>query len=265
MRREGHKTLSFVEKQSSKISNAINKEQFYHLNEDPAVDYCELETEKDRIRLNVPIHVGFYVLSYGKLLLLEFIYDFLALYIDHRDYQICQGDTDSLYLSFSGRDMFTLVPPAKRKAFATDYPKRFAVDYCPAHETRYFDAVFQGELWEPEACCEAVAKYDIRTPGKFHREFIGTGIIALSPKCYYCIGPESKQSHKGISKRLNPFTSDDYKRILTERTTAQGTNRGFRIKGDDIFTYTQSKRGLNYLYTKRVVGKDGTTTFPSAL
>jgi hypothetical protein len=49
------------------------------------------------------------------------------------------------------------------------------------------------------------------------------------------------------------------------QTKSHGINRGFRVKNDNMFTYVQEKKGLNYLYCKRPVCKDGVTTLPTHL
>ena len=220
---------------------------------------------KDRVLLDVPISVGFFVLEYAKLLLLSFYFDFLVEFISFDKFALIQCDTDSMYFSLSEPSLFLAVALEKRSKFIQQYENWFARDYCHLHKEMFFECMFNGSEWKPESCCKVFAKYDSRTVGKFHTEWKGDGIIALCSKCYYCIGDYCKHSSKGISKRHNQLTAKDYKDVLTSQTISKGTNRGFRVRGPKIFTYTQNRKGLNYLYSKRKVGEDGITTYPTHL
>lgn len=224
----------------------------------------EVEKCKSSINLNVPVSVGFFVLQYGKLKILRFYYDFLMKYVDFSDFCLVQMDTDSLYLGISGKNLFRCVRTESRSAFINEYEQWMTKDYCDEHKAEFFETVFAGKDWNGDRCCIEAAKYSSRTPGLFHVEFRGDYIVALSSKCYYC-GPNPKISSKGISKRHNKLTEDDYYNILANKTTATGLNKGFRLKGSDMYTYTQNRRGLSYLYTKRVVANNGVSTLPTQL
>jgi len=47
--------------------------------------------------MNIPVHIGFAVLQMAKLRMLEYHYDCLDEYVDRRDYQCINMDTDSSY------------------------------------------------------------------------------------------------------------------------------------------------------------------------
>ena len=221
---------------------------------------------KERVRLNVPIAVGFFVLEYAKLLLLSFYYDFLLEFVPFNKFALIQCDTDSLYFSLSEPSLFLAVSEEKRAKFVCEYKNWFAREYCEDHKYEFFAHMFTNKTWTPKDCCETFAKYDSRTVGKFHTEWKGDGIIALCSKSYFCIGGEQKKySSKGISKRHNQLTAKDYKEVLANQQISTGINRGFRIKGHKIFTYIQKRKGLNYLYAKRKVGNNGITTYPTHL
>ena len=61
----------------------------------------EVESCKKAIKLNLPIQVGFFVYQYAKLRMLHVYYDFLDKYLDHADFQMCEMDTDSAYITIS--------------------------------------------------------------------------------------------------------------------------------------------------------------------
>lgn len=47
------------------------------------------------------IQLGFFVLQYAKLRMLQFYYDFLDQYIDRSDFEFMEMDTDSAYFAIS--------------------------------------------------------------------------------------------------------------------------------------------------------------------
>lgn len=264
MNKESHTDISFHELSDETIAGLVNNKRFNKLDEigDSAL---EIENSKSRIKLDVPIQIGFFVLEYAKLLLLQFYYDFLLAFIPFHKFALIESDTDSMYFSLSEESLFLAVPIEKRADFVQQYDKWFAKDYCDAHKDKFFECKFTSQQWLPDECCKTIAKFDSRTVGKFHTEWEGQGVIALSSKCYYCIGNETKYSSKGLSKRHNHLTEKEYLHTLTNQKITHGVNRGFRVKGNSIFTYVQRRKGLNYMYGKRIVSTDHITTYPTQL
>ena len=62
----------------------------------------ELESRKPRILIRRPFQIGIAVYQLAKLRMLEFYYDFLDRYVDRRDFELIQMDTDSNYMAISG-------------------------------------------------------------------------------------------------------------------------------------------------------------------
>ncbi len=50
--------------------------------------------------------------------------------------------------------------------------------------------------------------------------------------------------------------------VLKTQESGSGTNRGFRVRDNAMFTYTQTRAGLSYFYPKRKVAADGVSTTP---
>lgn len=125
--------------------------------------------------------------------------------------------------------------------------------------------MFNGQTWNPLDCCKASAKFHKRSLGLFHCENVSRGVVALCSKCYYCFGEEPKYSSKGVSKLHNNYTEKDYFDVLINQKIAYGTNKGFRVKGEEIFTYVQNRKALNYFYGKIIVSQDHVTTKPTLL
>ena len=59
----------------------------------------------------MPIQLGFFVLQYAKLRMLEFYYNCVDKYLDRKDFQYCSMDTDSAYFSMSDNSFESLVSP----------------------------------------------------------------------------------------------------------------------------------------------------------
>ena len=85
---------------------------------------------KDRVLLDVPISVGFFVLEYAKLLLLSFYFDFLVEFLPFDKFALIQCDTDSMYFSLSEPSLFLAVAQEKRSKFIQEYENWFAREYC---------------------------------------------------------------------------------------------------------------------------------------
>ena len=83
-----------------KTHSAINSKMFQPLNHITDQLY-EVELFKSEIEHREPIIVGFFILRYAKLRMLEFYYNFFKKFCDNDKYEELQMDTDSLYLALS--------------------------------------------------------------------------------------------------------------------------------------------------------------------
>ena len=86
----------------------------------------------------------------------------------------------------------------------------------------------------------------------------GTGMVAFNLKTYYCWSSAVKNtSSKGLSKRTNRFTKKIYKSVLEDQLSVKETNRGFVLKNNTMYIYSQLRTGLTFLYVQRRVLADG--------
>ena len=114
------------------------------------------------------------VYQLAKLRMLQFYYDFLDKYIDKRDYELIQMDTDSMYFALSCDTLEEAVKPELKLEFENN--------------------VKQWLSWD---------KWSNREPGLFKLEKEGTRAVALSSKCYFVDDENSgkiKKSSKGVSQ-----------------------------------------------------------------
>ena len=89
-------------------SSLINNKHFRQL--DVVTDNAyEIEMGKGVVTYTLPLHIGFIVYQYAKLLMLQFYYDFIDRYVERPLFQYCDIDTDSAYIAFAGDSIDDLV------------------------------------------------------------------------------------------------------------------------------------------------------------
>ena len=243
-------------------SRMINDRRFRQL--DVVIDNAyEIEMSKRTVTYALPIHVGFFVLQYAKMRMLQFYYDFIDRYLERPLFQYCEMDTDSAYLALAGESVDDLVTPELREHYFRYRSQWLPSECCVDHKSEYVRCRLAGHPWIGSAsCCVARKAYDKRTPGLFKVEWSGDGFVGLCSKTYYCFGPTDKYSTKGLSKRHNEIDKDAFLEVLTNRRSGSGKNRGFRVNHSSVLTYVQERAALTYIYAKRVVLEDGVSTGP---
>lgn len=251
---------------AQKITHSINNPRFVKIVE-ITDNVVEIESEKDKIKWNLPIQIVFIVYQYAKLRMLEFYYDFLDTFVNRVDFQLLEMDTDSLYMSLSDTALQHVVIPTKRDLFFKTYDKWFPAPACE-HHTRDFRLARDGRrAWDNTFCAECILaeRKHKRTPGLFKIEYEGSSFIGLCSKTYFCVGNTgTKVSCKGLNKKLNVLIKSAYKNVLDNQESAGGTNMGFQTDGRHMFTYTQTRKSLSFLYIKReVLVPDGVNTGPT--
>ena len=116
----------------------------------------------------------------------------------------------------------------------------------------------------PRTCCNVHKKHDKREPGPFNEKTRCVGMLCLCSKAYCCYDKHTHK-HKFSSKGLNKKTLEmcgvagpmsKYRKVLEEAVNINSTNRGFWTFQHSVATYEQTKKGLAYLYPKRLVEKD---------
>ena len=77
----------------------------------------EVEMIERKIKLDLPIKLGYFVLQYAKLLMLEFYFDFMHVYVDRTNFEYCEIYTDSAYIAISGSSLEEVIKPEMRKQY----------------------------------------------------------------------------------------------------------------------------------------------------
>lgn len=204
-------------------------------------DFYEVENAKKSIKEDLPSHIGFFVYQYAKLRMLQYYHDFLDKYIDPTNFELVEMDTDSLYLALSKPTLEEVIRPEMMVEFLKDQ-----------------------ENWFPNEATPELAAYHKRTPGLFKVEWKGEAMWALNSKCYLGVGEKNKIAVKGVQKSRNAdiLVPEKFEGVLDTGEPVIATNRGFRVRNNDVWTYEMKKKGLTYLYVKRKVLADGVHTVP---
>ena len=195
----------------------------------------KVELRKIKINIDRPFQVGIVVYQLAKLRMLQFYYEFLAFYLDRRDFELIQMDTDSMYFALSRERLEDAIRPGYETQFEAEKKRWLA--------------------WN---------KWSNREPGLFKLEKEATSGIALCSKCYHMEDQatgKAKVSSKGVNKRQNEMRRERFERALAgDRDVV--VNRGFRMRDGAMYTYEQRKLGLSAYYDKRWVLPDGIHTEP---
>ena len=96
-----------------KTHSAINIKMFKRLNHITDQLY-QVELVKSEIKHREQIIVGFFILQYAKLRMLEIYYNFFKKFCDTDKYEELEMDTDSLYLALSEEFLGDVILPEKR-------------------------------------------------------------------------------------------------------------------------------------------------------
>ena len=92
---------------------AINNRLFRRLNNVERGIY-EVELVKSTVEHREPIIVGFFILQYAKLRMLELYYNFFDKFCDVQKFEELEMDTDSLYLALAHENLYDCIRPEMR-------------------------------------------------------------------------------------------------------------------------------------------------------
>ena len=186
----------------SKVCTFINLSVFKNMN-NLGQDLYEVETYKTRISVDTPIQIGFFILQYAKLRMLEFCYDCLNLYLKKNSFEHTQ--TDSIYMAINQSDL--------DQCISEKYKKRY--------ENEIFNSCSDkiSPLWVPRRCCAHHIALDRCRVGIFKKEFEACQMISLCSKSYIIQDSEGKQkiSCKGISKKQFVDPMNKFQQTLNEK------------------------------------------------
>ena len=203
----------------------------------------EVELSKAQIEHKERIIVGFFILQYAKLRMMELYYNFFTRFCDGNNFEELEIDTDSLYLALAEKELEDFKIPEMREEW-----QRLRSNDCVESFTA--DAVAN---FFPRTCYVKHKQHDKREPGLFKEEFRCTEMLCLCCKTYCCYdvtSNELKFSSKGLNKRVLEQSGDGplekYRWVLNEKVNVTSNNRRFRTNNHSVATYELVKKGLSY-------------------
>ena len=251
MDRSRHTTTKYANEE--KVNKLINESKFKSLNVLSANSF-EVELIKPVVEHKEPIIVGFFILQYAKLTMLQLYYSFFQLFCDPQKFELIEMDTDSLYMALAGETLADIIKPEMKLIWDLSRQDDCRDDFAANGHSNFF----------PRNCCNKHWVFDQRTPGLFKEEFRCTEMVALCSKTYCCFDSSSnttKLSCKGLNKHalVNDEPLQKYRKVLQKESVVT-TNRGFRVVKNSVATYDLKMNGLSYFYPKRQVLSDGIHT-----
>ena len=143
----------------------------------------EIRECKRRVNITQPYQCSIAIYQLAKLHMLEFYYNCLDKYLDQRDFDLIQMDTNLLYIAILGMSINEVVKPELEKEYDHGGKATFL----------------------------STSKYHNRTLGLFNAEFQGTRMITLMSKCYYAKDAKSQSvfSCKSVRKSRTPCLGRD--------------------------------------------------------
>ena len=221
-----------------KTHAAINSKLFKKLDHVNNSLY-EVELAKAQIQHKEPIIVGFFILQYAKLRMLELYHNFFTRFCDLNKFKELEMDADSLYLALAEAELEVFIRPEMRAEW-----QRLRSNDCVDNFTD--DTV---ENFFPRTCFVKHKQHDKREPGLYKEEFRCTDMLCLCSKTYCCYDVTSnkpKISSRCLNKRVLEQTGDGplakYRRALNEKVNVTSNNIGFRTNNHSVVPMSKSKK-----------------------
>ena len=158
MDRSRHTVTKYLN--DEKAHKAINSKFFKRLNflND---NLYEVEAAKPEEDHKEPIIVGFFILQYAKLRMLELYYNFFDKFCDFNSFEEMEMGTDSLYLALAHQSLEDCIKREMRETW-----NNVRKNYC----SNNFSANSFSNFF-PRTCCNEHIKHDKREPGLFKQVF----------------------------------------------------------------------------------------------
>ena len=228
--KEKHHDIIYVNE--TEIEAEIMDNHFYDMTELPN-GYYEVEKMKQKINLDLPIHLGVFILNYAKLRMLKLYYSFLDYYLPREDFGMVEMDTHSNYLGISAENVEDLIKPKLREEFELEKHNWFVTPRAS-----------QGK----------------RTPGLFKVEFKGDKIIGLCSKshCTELFPTENSPGQvkffiKGVNKGQLKNPMPHYEHVLNTKENFRACNSSIHAKDQSMVIYRQYKNAFTCFYPTRKV------------
>ena len=197
---------------SDRETHAANNSKLFRRLDHVNNSLYDVELVKAQIEHKEPIIVGFFILQYTKLRMLELYYNFFTRFCDVNKFQELEMDTDSLYLALAEKELEDCIRPEMRADRQRLRSKDCVYSFTADAVANFF----------PRTCCVKYKQHDKREPGFFKEEFRCTEMLCLCSKTYCCYDVtcnKHKFSSKGLNKSVLEKGGDGplekYRRVLS--------------------------------------------------
>ena len=136
----------------------------------------EVELAKAQNEYKEPILVGFFILQYAELRMMELYYNFFTRFCDVNKFEELEMDRDSLFFALAEKQLENCIRPDMRAQW-----QRLRSSDCDDN----FTADDLANSF-PRRCCVEPKQHDKREPGLFKEEFRCTEMLRLCSKTYCC-------------------------------------------------------------------------------
>ena len=208
---------------------------------------CEVELAKAQTEHKEPIIVGFFILQYGKLRMLELYHNIFTRFCDVSKFEELEMDTDSLYLLLTEKELEDCIRP-EMGAEGQRLRSNGCVDSFTA------DAVAN---FFPRTSFLKHKQHDKREPGLYKEEFRCTEMSRLCSKTYCCYDVTSnnfkfcsKSFNKRVLEQNGKGPLEKYSRALNENVKVTSNDRGVQTNNHSVATNEQVKKVFLLLPTK---------------
>ena len=189
MDRSRHTVTKYLN--DEKTQGVINTKLFKrldHIND----QFFEVEVAKAEIELKESIIVGFFILQYAKLRMLELYYNFFERFCDVNKLEELEMDTDSFYLALSEQELYDCIREETKAEWELMRTEDCKDDFTANATSNFL----------PRTCCTKHKKHDKREPDIFKGELRCTEMFCLCSKTY-CRYDSKSNKYKFSSKGLN--------------------------------------------------------------
>ena len=104
---------------------------------------CEVVNHKRALSMKVPVVVGFSLIQLAKLRMLEFYNDCIDRFVDRKDLQYVEMDTDSAYMAQSA-PLQNIIKPGMENEFWKEYGRWFPRHACEFHNSEFLECMLSG-------------------------------------------------------------------------------------------------------------------------
>ena len=245
------KTMENIRKRKD-IQLVNSKDKFLKLTAKPNFKHVTIFDEdlvavhmgKTAMKFNKPVYVGQAILDISKTCMYEFHYEYVKKKWENA--KLCFTDTDSLLYRIETEDIF--------EDIAEDIAARFDTSDFPENHVKVMDGTI------PRMNKKVLGLMKDEAAGKQIVDFVG-----LRAKCYSFMLDEEKGTKKckGVKKNVvkRKITHEDYVQVLQGGKRQLRTMNLLKSSKHEIGTYCMNKVALSAEDDKRIIRKDGISTY----